>query len=173
MRITQYLVLAYLLGTSSLLAQTSPACPCCTDAHRSFDFWVGDWEVYDQTGTTLLGTSQISLQDGACVLQEEWASAQGDYSGRSLNLFDRSSQQWLQYWVDSQGNILNLSGGIENNSMVMTSTTTAFDTIPETTNRLTWTPQEDGRVRQTWKSTQDQGGTWQTLFDGFYLKKEG
>lgn len=160
-----------LTSTSSLWGQ-SQSCPCCSEDYRAFDFWIGEWNVYDSSGSTLLGTSIISTQDGDCIIQEQWTSAQGNYSGRSLNLFDRTSQRWQQYWVDSQGNILRLSGGIVDGNMVMSSTTAAFDTIPETTNKLTWTPQEDGRVRQTWKSTQDSGDTWQTLFDGFYTKKE-
>lgn len=36
--------------------------------------------------------------------------------------------------------------------------------------RITWTPQEDGRVRQHWQMTNDGGKTWQVLFDGYYTR---
>ena len=37
-------------------------------------------------------------------------------------------------------------------------------------NRITWTPNEDGSVRQLWEATKDSGGTWVILFDGQYVK---
>lgn len=172
MKILQHLTFIFFLGSTILHAQPSPSCPCCTEDHRAFDFWVGEWNVYDLSGTTLLGTSNISLKDGDCILQEEWTSAQANYSGRSFNSFDRNSKQWRQYWIDSQGSILQIAGGLAGNSMVMSSTTAAFDTIPETTTQISWTPLEDGRVRQTWRNTSDGGKSWTVLFDGYYAKKE-
>lgn len=164
--------LASLLISPLLLSAQSQSCPCCTENHRSFDFWIGEWEVYDQAGQTLLGTSVISLVEGGCVIQEEWTSATPGYTGRSLNLYERNSGTWRQYWIDVQGNLLQLEGGMEGSSMVMGNVVPARDTIPESINRISWTPQEDGRVRQTWKTSSDSGENWTTLFDGFYTKKE-
>lgn len=161
-----------LISSTNLFAQTDTPCFCCSDNHRAFDFWVGEWNVYDQSGTTLLGTSHISLQNDGCILQEEWTSAQGNYSGRSLNSVDNNTGTWRQHWVDSQGNILQLSGGLENGVMVMTHVIPEQDTIPETINHLSWTPLEDGRVHQVWKTSTDNGETWISLFDGYYAKKE-
>lgn len=172
MRAIVSLSIVLLLGVSSLLAQSSPACPCCSEDHRAFDFWVGEWNIYDISGSTLLGTSKITLQDGACIVQEEYTSAQANYSGRSLSSFDRNSAKWRQYWLDSQGNILQIAGEWEDGKMILKNTTAAFDTLPETINQLSWTPLEDGRVNQHWKSSTDGGTTWTVLFDGFYVKKE-
>ena len=39
-------------------------------------------------------------------------------------------------------------------------------------NRITWTPNQDGTVRQHWENSRDEGATWQTVFDGLYTRKE-
>ena len=38
----------------------------------------------------------------------------------------------------------------------------------EVQNRITWTPNPDGSVRQLWEASQDGGATWSMLFDGLY-----
>ena len=40
-----------------------------------------------------------------------------------------------------------------------------------TLNRITWTPNKDGTVRQLWEASTDQGKTWQVAFDGLYRRK--
>jgi len=37
--------------------------------------------------------------------------------------------------------------------------------------RITWTPNHDGNVRQLWESSDDDGKTWTTAFDGIYHKQ--
>jgi hypothetical protein len=37
--------------------------------------------------------------------------------------------------------------------------------------RVTWTPQPDGRVRQLWESSSDGGRTWTVVFDGLYARQ--
>jgi hypothetical protein len=36
---------------------------------------------------------------------------------------------------------------------------------------ITWRPLNDGRVRRTWKVSEDGGASWQKVFDGFYSRK--
>ena len=38
-------------------------------------------------------------------------------------------------------------------------------------NRITWTPNADGSVRQHWEASTD-GETWTTAFDGRYVRKD-
>jgi hypothetical protein len=37
--------------------------------------------------------------------------------------------------------------------------------------RISWTPGPDGSVRQLWETSADGGKTWETAFDGKYVKK--
>ena len=43
---------------------------------------------------------------------------------------------------------------------------------PKQIDRTTWTPLEDGRVRQHWESTTDGGKSWSTVFDGYYSRND-
>ncbi len=40
--------------------------------------------------------------------------------------------------------------------------------LTDGTNRMTWTPLDNGYVRQHWEVTSDGGTTWSTAFDGEY-----
>ena len=38
------------------------------------------------------------------------------------------------------------------------------------THRISWTPLDDGRVRQHWAVSPDAGETWHEVFDGYYTR---
>ena len=48
-------------------------CNSCTEKHQQFDFWLGNWNVYNTDGK-LVGTNTISKGYGDCLLKEEWVS---------------------------------------------------------------------------------------------------
>ena len=160
-----YFVLTILLFVNySLSAQDS--CACCTANHSAFDFWVGQWTVSNPDGT-FAGNNTIRKQEDGCVIREQWTSATPGYTGTSINYYDQVLAQWVQLWVDNQGQSLYLRGGIVERSMVLQS-----DLLPGADgvsryNRVTWTPLPEGKVRQHWEVSTD-GLNWSTAFDGLY-----
>tara|TARA_R110002110_G_scaffold43803_2_gene135677 strand:- start:37988 stop:38527 length:540 start_codon:yes stop_codon:yes gene_type:complete len=151
----------------SLLGMTATAAgPCEGEAHRQFDFWLGEWEVRTADGT-LAGVNNISREHGGCVLHERYSTSRG-YSGESLNVFDPSRKVWHQTWVDNAGTLLLLEGGLRGESMVLEGQTTGADG-EIIRHRITWTPNADGSVRQHWQSA-DAAGNWSTVFDGRYTR---
>ena len=143
------------------------------DPRRAFDFWVGDWDVYTPDGR-LVGTNTIEpLWDGA-ALAEHWEGASG-VRGRSLNACaDTATGTWHQTWVDSSGSLLLLDGGLVGGSMVLTGSAPAEDESGRSERqRISWTPEPDGSVRQHWEVSPDEGATWRTVFDGRYRKRGG
>ena len=79
---------------------------CDRPEHRQFDYWVGEWDVRpngqpDATPTPL--GNVIRLEDGGCVVTEHWTTPR--MTGRSLNIYDRTRDQWHQTWVDSTGGL--------------------------------------------------------------------
>jgi hypothetical protein len=153
------------LLSTAVEAQQPPA-PCATEEYRQFDFWVGEWEVRDPAGK-VVGHNSIAPILGGCVLLEEWTSAGGAYSGKSFNVFDRSRKRWHQTWVDVGGALLELDGAFRDGVMVLEGET--LDREGKTVrNRITWTPSEDGKVRQHWETSTDGGSTWATAFNGTY-----
>jgi hypothetical protein len=153
-----------------LRAQENTDCPCCSTEYRSFDFWIGDWEVTLANGSPA-GVNRIEKIQGGCLLQEHWKSARPGFTGTSISFYNRSLGRWEQLWVDSGGNVLKLRGGLQGDAMVFSSDPVPGPEGPPVINRITWTLLEDGRVRQLWEVLRD-GAPVQVLFDGYYRKTE-
>ena len=143
--------------------------PCSGADFRAFDFWIGDWDVFDAGGSKV-GENRIRLVNKGCTLAEHWTNAGGG-EGRSYNAFDALTKRWYQFWSDDQGATLMLSGGIRDGAMVLEGER------PNTTDgrpqrqRITWSPVADGNVRQHWETSDDDGANWQTAFDGQYRRR--
>ncbi|HEY4365721.1 MAG TPA: hypothetical protein VGN07_00685 [Steroidobacteraceae bacterium] len=146
---------------------TTPMKPCDHDIFRQFDFWVGTWEVKNQAGK-ILGRNVITTEQQGCVLIEQWQSAGGG-TGMSMNYYHPQSGHWKQNWVGG-GIILEMSGGLEDGSMVLEGPSREIGQDRQSTLRGTWTVLPDGRVRQHFVESEDQGKTWQEWFDGYYSK---
>ena len=163
------LALLAVLAASSARAQTQPPPGCTAPEYRHFDYWLGDWTVTDSAGTRTYGSNRITSEEAGCLIHEHWQAAGGG-SGQSFNFYDRSNGRWEQVWVARGGSILRLSGKFDGTSMVLEGQTT----LPggaTVLNRIAWIPQPDGRVRQLWSRSTDQGKSWQPGFDGWYRKR--
>ncbi len=150
--------------------QSTPAPkPCATPEHRQFDFWLGDWDVTTPDGKAA-GHNRITVILGGCALREEWAGRSGTH-GTSLNMFDAGARKWRQTWVDDGGTVLLLTGEFKGGKMVLEGDSPAAGgaTVRQ---RITWTPQPGGKVRQLWESSADAGKSWKIEFDGVYAKSK-
>jgi hypothetical protein len=174
MKIIRILSLLFFIGLlNHVSAQSIPdstKCKCCDDVFRSFDFWIGDW-VVTQNGKAA-GTNKITLVQDSCLLVENWASATSNYKGTSYNFYDSKTKTWHQTWVDNKGGSLKLKGTFENGKMILMDEPTLNQKNQLQINKISWTPNEDGSVRQHWEVTTDLGTTWTTLFDGLYKSRE-
>jgi len=54
--------------------------------------------------------------------------------------------------------------------MVLSGQRLSRDGSEMVTHRISWTPNEDGTVRQLWEVSKDSGDSWSILFDGLYEK---
>lgn len=165
------LAVASALGGSAQAQAPAPApAPCQGPEYRQFDFWIGEWKVFGPKGKQV-GESRIELFGNGCALLENWTGSSG-VTGKSLNMYDASDKQWHQAWVDSSGSRLLLDGGLVDGKMVLAADA-PNPAKPGTTirQRITWTPNADGSVRQLWESSSDGGKTWTVAFDGKYVKR--
>jgi hypothetical protein len=164
-----FIVLRAALAALLVCATSTVAAGGACDAaeHRQFDFWLGDWNVHTPDGK-VAGVNSITREYEGCVLHERYSTDRG-YSGESLNTYDGSRGVWHQTWVDTDGTLLLLEGGLRGASMVLEGQTVGADG-QITKHRITWTPNADGSVRQHWESTDDKGN-WVTAFDGKYTRR--
>ncbi|HYC31538.1 MAG TPA: hypothetical protein VEB59_04570 [Gemmatimonadales bacterium] len=94
---------------------------CDSPAHREFDFWVGQWDVFGGSSANLVGTSVVKSRVDGCVVEENWTSAVFG-RGRSLNAYDAATGTWTQMWVSSGGcpfGIILMEGGFADGSMTL------------------------------------------------------
>lgn len=149
------------------VSQAAPPAACSSPEHRQFDFWIGDWRVTVPDGK-LAGLNRVTAEYGGCVIHEHYATGKG-YSGESLNTYDPARKMWHQTWVDDTGLLLVLEGRWTGKSMVLEGHAPDAKGA-QVKQRITWTPNDDGSVRQLWETT-DEKGAWTVAFDGRYTKK--
>ena len=166
------ILLAGVVPAASAQSAASPA-PCAGPEHRQFDFWLGDWDVANPTGKAA-GSSRVESILGGCVVLENWTSATPPAAGKSFNVYNAQTAQWEQYWVDNGGTRLHLVGGLVGGAMVLRGQQDKPNAQTGLTQRerITWTPNPDGSVRQLWETSNDDGKTWAVSFDGLYRRAD-
>jgi hypothetical protein len=165
------LVVGCLYFGGNLEAADAPAKPCSSAQYHQFDFWVGDWDVYNPAGKKV-GENRITREEGGCLIHEHWHGAGGG-TGQSLNTYDLARGVWHQTWVGSSGTVLIMDGGLKDGSMVLEETRPGVTHPGKMVHhKITWTPLPSGDVRQHWEVSLDGDKTWKTLFDGRYVRKK-
>ena len=143
-------------------------CQCCDDNYKLFDFWLGNWEVFD-VNDKLVGTNIITKLYDNCVIREEWISV-GANRGTSTNFYDKKTKTWNQVWVDNTGYILRLTGNYINNSMVLKSDILKGEK-GNYYNQISWQLNENGTVTQFWEVFDEENNKISEAFRGIYKKK--
>jgi hypothetical protein len=161
-------VLVLISISLSLTAQDSLTsnCPCCSTEQKQFDFWVGEWNVFDTLGN-YVGKNTVLKQYDNCLIQENWISA-GKNRGTSYNYFDPSDSTWNQLWLDNQGTILKLKGTLIDDNMILKSKLQKGKKIAWYYNRITWNKLKNGNVVQIWDILDENDKLLANLFKGIY-----
>lgn len=101
---------------------------CASPAHRQFDFWIGDWDLVVQAKQTADGpwdearaTQHVEPILGGCAISETF-TAEGPgqpWAGRSYSMWQPTTGQWRQTWVDDSGSYLAFTGGLDGGVMTL------------------------------------------------------
>jgi len=152
-------------------AQEPATPPGCHGPHAGdFDFWVGEWSVYAPDGGALQGHNSITKKHGGCLIAEHWVSAKGS-TGDSMNFYDPLTGAWRQVWI-SPGVFIDYAGGLDAAGAMVLEGEIYYDrTGQRAPFRGTWTPLQDGRVRQHFEQ-QGPDGNWSDWFIGIYVRKD-
>jgi hypothetical protein len=163
-------------GGSNSLAQAATG---CTSAfYRQFDFWIGDWQVWDSPSQRQVGSNRIERVLDGCALQEIWQDNTALPGGRaiSLSFYSNSDQKWHQVYVDNAGGAaLLLSGGWNAGQMQLEQDAWANTTsnTKKGKERISWSLVDNNpnRVRQLGEHSEDGGLTWRISFDALYIRR--
>lgn len=136
-------------------------------ASRQLDFWQGEWHVAGQTGPAL-GTAHVTGDLLGCLTEERYVTPKG-YEAIGFAYYDGVEMRWYRTIIDSEGERLELSGGLVDGAMVMTGTEPGpggktFHV------RLTLRPVGANTVHQTWESSRD-GTDWGREFTLVYTRQ--
>jgi hypothetical protein len=135
---------------------------CSAPAQRQFDFWVGDWDVFERTGHRV-ARARVSLILDGCVLLEEYDGVDG-HRGKSFSLYDSAAKRWRQTWVTNRGEVLDIQGGLDPGGAMALS---GFDRDPAGAPRQVrgrWIAETDGSVREI-AERQVAAAPWTLWFD--------
>jgi hypothetical protein len=152
------------VGTCCCLAlHASPAEPhaCSAPAYRQFDFWIGDWDVFEEGGSVPEAHATVTRVQDGCGLRELYGGADGS-SGESLSMYDSSIAKWQQAWVSNRGQVVLIYGNLQEQSMVLSGTD--HSAAGQRLVRGVWAPEKNG-VRETAERSSDGGKTWTPWFD--------
>ena len=145
---------------------------CSSPSHAAFDFWVGEWDVYQAGSDAKIADSRIVRTHGGCAVIESWMPLNGQ-SGTSLNHFDMTTMKWHQKWVGTGPHAVEFTGGMTEQGLVLVGLWR--DILGPGRNaevRMTYSLNEDGSVRQFGEASSDYGLSWQTSFDLIYRPKQ-
>jgi hypothetical protein len=160
-------------GAATEATQPVPAAGACdTPQHHQFDFWVGDWQVFDAGTNKLVALDRVEKHSEGCIVQQNLSFVTDLYrrpgakyrlSGISVNRFDGDA--WLELWADNQWGAIALRGSPdENGSMVLKSI------IPSRNRdlKLVWEKAPGGSVRVLQYVAPAGSGKWEKYGDLIY-----
>lgn len=144
-------------GTAS--EKRSPGQRVLPNASRQFDFWLGTWDVLSEPNVTATDSvSTYGLGGGIAVLQS--LTATNGYQSSSVAMYHVQRRFWNLLWLDSNGVVMDLSGGIKLGTMVLEGTITDPNTGLDARARMSFNRISDRQFDQVVEVSQDNGETW-------------
>lgn len=142
---------------------------CSRDPHfNDFDFWLGEWNVTDSVSGNQAGHNTIAKEMASCLVAETWQGSSGT-GGKSLNYYNPLTRLWRQVWV-APGYAIDIAGGLKDGAMVLEGSIEYFADARYDF-RGTWTPRDDGSVRQLFEQYDPDSESWVVWFDGIYERQ--
>jgi len=165
----QTAVLAAVLSALALATAPEGDRPALDPRYSELDFWLGEWDVFDEAGRKVGSNVVRKVLKGRLVV-EEWTDAFGR-EGRGSHFYDPARKKWRLLWIEEGGGIKEKEGGpapgadmrVEG-EVTRRDGTTALD-------RTTLTKLPDGRVRQSIEWSADGGKTWTQSFLATYVRR--
>lgn len=148
--------------------------PCSATEASQFDFWIGDWKL--TWNDSLQGTNHVEKIFGNCTIQESFNDPNRNFSGKSWSVYNGNYKMWQQTWVDNQGGYIPLTGGMQNDSMILV---TAERSVPQNIsatgklmNRMVYYNITAQSFDWSWEASTDGGKTWKSIWKIHYERSE-
>ena len=167
MRLLLWFVVCAVWFGSGLARAQSSASPPPPEASQ-FDFWIGEWDA--SWGDKARGTNLITKRWDRVVVEEFDGSAAMGLLGHSVSLFDLTTKQWKQTWVDNQGSYLDFVGGFADGRMTLSR---SFQKDGKTVHqRMVWRDITPDAFEWDWERSLDGGKTWESQWQIHYTRRK-
>ncbi len=144
---------------------------CATPEYRQFDFWLGNWDVYEFDGPDrVVAHANVRKILHGCAIMEDFKNSSGP-EGMSFSAYDEHRKVWQQSWVSDRPQVLVIEGSAESNAMTL-SGREAIDGGRSRLIRGVWRKVEGG-VRETAVTSLDDGKSWDPWFDLIFKPHAG
>ena len=158
------------LGVATLAtgaaAPAASSVKCTAPEYRQFDFWLGDWDVFETDGSQS-ARAHVDLIAGSCAVHELYEQIDG-LIGDSILSFDPVRKAWQQTWVTNGGTLMVLSGAFKDGAVTLEGEYHS-PTGKNLPHRITWKVEGSG-VREAAVMSKDAGKTWEPAFDVLFKK---
>ncbi len=135
-----------------------------------FDFWVGEWEVFDRSTGAKVGEDTIQKIESGCMLLEHWRGVSGS-TGTSLTYYNPVTREWRQVWVSADRFSIDIVGDIRGGSMLLEGSIYNFAGAVWDF-RGNWSPGPDGSVYKFLEQFNHDSNEWDTWLNFHYVSKE-
>ncbi|MGN6519854.1 MAG: hypothetical protein ACTHK2_10570 [Dokdonella sp.] len=143
----------------------------CTDAvYKQFDFWIGEWDVFDTDVPNGPAQARATVRPiaGGCAIHELYEQTDG-LVGDSILSYDAARKHWQQTWVTNRGSLMAIAGTAKDGELVLEGEVHLANgsTVLQ---RITWKTQGT-EVRESAVVSKDRGATWTPAFDMLFRKR--
>jgi hypothetical protein len=167
---TRLIAATLIAGVTAIASAGDPAAPsaCTGVGYRQFDFWLGEWDVFDVGSSNREATATITAVQGGCAVREEYQGLNGG-GGESLSMYDPQTETWRQSWISNKGQIVLIAGKKIGDAITLTGA--EYGTAQGRLIRGTWSP-VSGAVRETAERSSDGGRSWTPWFDIIFRPRD-
>ncbi len=137
---------------------------------RSFDFWVGEWDVHwsDADGVPQTGTNSVALVDE--TIRELFCAPEpaGPYIGASVSRWDDAAEGWVQDYWDNRGYAAVFRGSYRDGAMMLERTSQPATGAPT---RLVWSDITPDSIMWNYER-RSEAGVWESTWRILYRRRE-
>lgn len=140
-----------------------PFCQFVISGFRQVDFWLGEWNVRAENGTSV-GEATVFSDLNGCMVQADFSGVNG-LLRRSFMVYDFPTGEWHRYLAENTGEFVKLSGTWDGATLMLTGVDESASGEPvEVRNVLR--PEGDGVV-ETWEDRRA-NGAWRLVSTRLY-----
>lgn len=150
---------------AATMIRISPS--CASPHHREFDYFVGNYTVFNKNGKQI-GTDEVTSEMDGCALLEHWHGR--TVQGVGYSAYDETRREWVQTFFQNDGTVLIFRGNMTKDGMLISGIDYPKPGVTEQ-NRVLFRRLPDG-FEEYWTVSTDKGRTWHVIFDGFFRRRQ-